>query len=315
MRKLFFITLSLAFFNYSLAQDATVKELKDASQNKPKIPTDTIKKVWKTGGQFNLNINQGSLSNWSAGGDKFSFSLNSAVSLFSHFQKDKHTWDNTVDLAYGIVNTSSLGNRKSNDRIDILSKYGCALHKKLSLTTLFNFRSQFAKGYSYSKNAAGVDSATLTSKGFAPMYVLLSLGLDYKPFDGFSVFVSPVTARWVIVPDDSIKHLYSISPDKSTRKELGAFLSATFNKDFSKKFNFKSRLDLFSNYNTEPENIDVFWSNILSADITKYIKFNISVDLIYDDNTLNVNPEKGPAPQIMQQMGIGFSYRIRNYKS
>ncbi|MEO5967570.1 MAG: DUF3078 domain-containing protein, partial [Ferruginibacter sp.] len=249
------------------------------------------------------------------GGDKFSFSLNSAVSLFSHYKKDKHSWDNTADLAYGMVSTTSLGSRKSTDRIDLLSKYGYSLTEKLSLTTLFNFRSQFAKGFKYDKTIDGLDSSTLTSKSFAPMYVLLSLGLDYKPVEGLSIFLSPITARWVIVPDQTIAPLYSITPGKSARQELGAFMSTTFDKNFREKFNFKSRLDLFSNYKSEPKNIDVFWSNILTAKITKYINFNLAVDLIYDDNTQNVNPEKGPAPQIMQQMGIGFSYNFKNYKS
>ena len=311
--KFLFFTVVLFFSISATAQDPTVKELKEASLKNLKNPSDTVVKKWKSGGLFNLNINQGTLSNWSAGGDKFSFSLNSSVSLFSNYKKGKHSWDNTADLAYGIVSTTSLGSRKSTDRIDLLSKYGYALTNHLNLATLFNFRSQFAKGYIYDKTAAGLDSATLSSKGFAPMYVLLSLGLDYKPTESFSLFLSPITARWVIVPDQQIAPLYSIENGKSSRQELGAFLSASLNKDFSKKFNFKSRLDLFSNYKSEPKNIDVFWSNILTAQITKYINFNLAVDIIYDDNTQNVNPEKGPAPQIMQQMGIGFSYSIKNY--
>jgi len=59
------------------AQDATVKDLKNqAAKTIAKDPKDTTVKKWKLGGIFNLNVNQGSLSNWSAGGDKFSFSLN-----------------------------------------------------------------------------------------------------------------------------------------------------------------------------------------------------------------------------------------------
>ena len=311
--KTLFLTVALLISGAAFSQDKTVKELKEASSKNLKDPSDTVVKKWKTGGLFNLNVNQGTLSNWSAGGDKFSFSLNSSVSLFAFYKKDKHYWDNTADFAYGVLSTTSLGSRKSTDRIDLLSKYGYSLTDKLGVATLFNFRSQFAKGFIYDKTAAGLDSSILTSKGFAPMYVLISLGLDYKPTKDFSVFISPITARWVIVSDPVIAPFYSIEPGKSSLQELGAFLSASLNKDFSKQFNFKSRLDLFSNYKSNPQNIDVFWSNILTAQITKYINFNLAVDLIYDDNTHNVNPDKGPAPQIMQQMGIGFSYKIRNY--
>ena len=140
MKTLILITIMLSA-GYVNAQDQTVKELKEASLKKIKSPSDTVVKAWKNGGVFNLNINQGSLSNWSAGGDKFSFSLNAAVSLFSHYKKDKHSWDNTLDMSYGFLNTTSLGMRKASDQLDFLSKYGYALNPKLNLTGLFNFRS------------------------------------------------------------------------------------------------------------------------------------------------------------------------------
>ncbi len=64
------------------AQDGTVKDLKKESEKTiKKDPNDTTQKTWKTGGIFNLNINQGSLSNWAAGGDKFSFSLKTYLNL------------------------------------------------------------------------------------------------------------------------------------------------------------------------------------------------------------------------------------------
>ncbi|RZM07703.1 MAG: DUF3078 domain-containing protein, partial [Pedobacter sp.] len=175
------LTLFLALTTVH-AQDGTVRNLKkDSEKTFKKDPNDTIPKTWRTGGLFNLNINQGSLSNWSAGGDKFSFSLNAYLSTYAYFQKDRHSWDNSLELAYGIVNTTSLGNRKSSDRIDLTSKYGYALNSKLNLAALTNLRTQFANGFSYTESTTGKDSASLTSKTFAPAYVLVSLGLDYQP--------------------------------------------------------------------------------------------------------------------------------------
>ena len=295
------------------AQDQTVKDLKAASDKTiKKDPADTIPSTWKKGGTYNLTINQGSLSNWAAGGDKFSFSLNTALNVFAFYKKNKNSWDNSLDLAYGIVNTTSLGNRKANDRIDFLSKYGYALHPKLNLAGLVNFRSQFSNGYNYLKNEAGEDSSVLTSKTFSPAYVLLSAGLDYKPFEPISIYLSPITARWVIVGNDLIKPLYNVDLDKSSRQEFGAFASVNFLKSFSENLSFKSKLDLFSNYKHNPQNIDIYWTNALTAKITKYIQFSLNVDLIYDDDIAHVNPEKGPAPQILQLMGIGFAYTFKN---
>ena len=87
MRK---IILTLALFSSiaTSAQDATVKDLKKESEKSiKKDPSDTITKTWKKGGLYGLNVSQGSLSNWAAGGDDFSLSLNSVLSLFAFYKK------------------------------------------------------------------------------------------------------------------------------------------------------------------------------------------------------------------------------------
>jgi hypothetical protein len=312
MRKVLTIITVLVIFSGSLkAQDPTVQDLKNqAAKSIPKDPKDTAVKKWKTGGLFNLNVNQGSLSNWSAGGDKFSFSVNAYLNVFAFYKKNKHSWDNNLDLAYGIVNTTSLGSRKASDRIDLLSKYGYAISKKWNVATLFNLRSQFTNGFAYSKTTAGKDTSSVISKTFAPAYVLLSLGMDYKPKENFSLFISPLTERWVIVSDKFIKPLYGVPAGKNAKNELGAFVSANYTAKLGGNFVYKTKLDMFSNYKQKPQNIDFFWTNALTAKLTRYINFSFNVDMIYDNDTKNVIPSKGPAPQWLQLMGIGFAYNF-----
>ena len=49
-----------------------------------------------------------------------------------------------------------------------------------------------------------------------------------------------------------------------------------------------------------------------TAKITKHINFNLNLDLIYNDDTKNVNIEKDPVPHFLQLMGIGFAYNFKN---
>lgn len=252
------------------------------------------------------------MSNWSAGGDKFSLSLNALTNLYAFYKQDKHSWDNSLDLAYGIVQTTSLGKRKASDRIDLLSKYGYALSPTLNLAALGNLRTQFANGYSYLKNRVGEDSAVLFSKSFAPAYILLSPGLDWKPRPEFSFFLSPASARWVIVTTPALAPLYGITDGSKSMFEFGAFASANYMKAIGKNFHYKSKLDLFSNYRRNPENIDLYWTNAITAKLTRHLNFSFNYDMIYDDDTRNVDPKKGPAPQILQLMGLGFSYNFKN---
>ena len=240
----------------ALAQDPTIKGMRDESgRNIKKDPNDTIPKGWKLGGTYGVNLSQGALSNWAAGGDDFSISVNSILSAYAFYKKEKHSWDNTLDFNLGYVRTSSLGTRKNDDRIDILSKYGYALTSKLNAAALFNFRSQFFKGYTYDADGG----KTFSSNFLSPAYILVSPGLDYKPWPELSIFLSPVTARWTIVKDDSLsaKGLYGVIPCKHSEGEFGAFASINYLMEFNKYISLKSRLDLFSNYENNPQNVDL----------------------------------------------------------
>ena len=106
-----FILLASIFVSLLVkAQDQTVSQLKNESDKTiKKDPKDTINQVWKKGGIFSLNLSQGSLSNWAAGGDEFSLSLNAILSAYAFYKKDKHSWDNTVDINFGFLRTTSLG--------------------------------------------------------------------------------------------------------------------------------------------------------------------------------------------------------------
>lgn len=300
------ILLATAVFLTAIvaAQDNTVKGLQ--SESNRKIEDDTAHKSgWKKGGLFTLNIAQGALSNWQGGGDKSSFSAVGFLNVFANFKQDKHIWVNTLDLGYGYINTTSLGSRKSDDRIDLLSKYGYQIGKEVYASALFNFRTQFAKGYTYDKDANGVDTRTLASNSFAPAYVLLSLGLDFKPTNYFSIFVSPITERWVIVTDDVLSAIgaYGVDPGKTSKNELGAFLSAEFSKDIMTNVTYKSRFDAFSNYRHKPGNIDIFWTNILAMKVNKFLSANIALDFLYDDDAIG-------RLQIRQLLGVGLSTKF-----
>ena len=303
LKYLFSILILILSFP-AFAQDNTVKSLQDDSNKK--LEEDTAhKQGWKTGGLFTLNVAQGSLSNWQGGGDKNSFSAVGFLNLFGVLKDGRNLWQNTLDLGYGYINTTSLGSRKSDDRIDLLSKYGYQVSSKWYAGALFNFRSQFAEGFTYEKDANGIETKSLTSKFMAPAYILLSPGFDYKPTSSFSIFLSPLTERWIVVNDDLLSAIgaYGVEPGKKSKNELGAFLSANFNKNVMENVTFKSRFDAFSNYKHEPGNIDIFWTNILALKVNKYLSANIALDFLYDDDAV-------ARLQLRQLLGIGFSAKF-----
>ena len=293
----------------SFAQDQSVKDLQaDANKVIKKDKIDSAK-FWNTGGIFNLNFGQGSQSNWAAGGDDFSLSFATYLGLHAFYKKGKYSWDNTFDFNYGLVNTTSLGTRKNDDRIDLLSKVGYALNPKLDVAGLLNFHSQFSKGYSYNTDG----SKNLLSNFLSPGYVLLSLGLDYKPTPGLSIFVSPITSRWIIVNDDTLsaKGAYGVTPGKKVKNEIGAFASITYLKNLNKTITYNGRLDLFSNYEHNPQNVDVMMNNMFTAKLSKVLTASLALNFIYDDDVKLFGPNHdSPGLQYQSMLAVGLSVKL-----
>jgi len=312
MRKIFLGIFFMSFIIFASAQDKTVEELKkESALSITKDPNDTIPKIWKTGGLFNLTFNQAALSNWSAGGDPAAISLGSSLYAYGFYKKDKHSWDNTLNLAYGFTYTTSLGSRKTDDRIDVLSKYGYEIAKSWYLSLLFNFRTQFGPGYNYPSSAPRI----LTSDLFSPAYILLSPGINYKPNDEFSLFLSPITARWVIVNNDSLANVkaFGVDSGKNVKAEFGAFMSVSYIKKFSDNVAYTGRLDLFSNYLHDPQNIDVYFTNLLAVKVAKLLAMTFTFNLIYDNDVKSVNSDGttgGPKAQIQEIFGLGLAYKF-----
>ena len=115
---------------------------------KEEAPPDTAKHHWKFGGFGSLTINQAAYSNWAAGGTN-SLGATGMLNLRLRYTKNKHSWANLLDAAYGfqlLGKTENAKYNKTDDKIEFTTAYSFELHKnkKWFLTVLANFRSQFS---------------------------------------------------------------------------------------------------------------------------------------------------------------------------
>jgi hypothetical protein len=308
--KIVLLALVFALPKCINAQDKIIRTLQlESGSVTPKVPApDTSRKAWKKGGLYRLSLGQGSLSNWAAGGDDFSINVSTTLNLYATYKKNKFNWDNSLDLAFGFLKTTSLGSRKNDDRIDLVSKQNYSVNKKMTVGTLFNFRTQFFAGYSYKDK-----SKIYASNFLSPGYVLTSFGVDYKPEKELSLFVSPLTSRWIIVRNDSLasKAAYGVDTGANIVNQLGAFATINYQKEIVKNMSYRTRLDMFSNYKKNPWNVDVYMTNILAIRIFKMLSFNWSFDVIYDDDTRIFGENKdAPALQLKSIVGAGFQLKI-----
>jgi hypothetical protein len=316
--RLFFIAVSLLIkFTVVAQDDIPVRELpKEIFREVKKDPNDTSQWRWKKGGLFNLNLSQGSLSNWAAGGDNYSLSLNTYVNYYVLHKHPRHTWDNNLDFYFGFIQTTSLGSRKNDDRLDYISKYGYSLDtsNKIYVSALFNFRSQLFDGRTYFSR----DSSELSSTILSPAYFLLSLGFDYKPLPNLSIFVSPITNRLTVVANTKLATLgkYGVDSGNHFYYEPGAFASINYFENIIKNVSYKGRLDLFSNYRHNPLNVDIYITNIFSFKINRFLSATYNLDIIYDDDVkLFGKNSNSPRMQLKSLIGIGLLFPFAQSKN
>lgn len=270
---------------------------------------------WKTGGVFNANYaNTGFSSFWQGGGIK-SINVVGLLNLFAAYKQDKVSWDNTLDLAYGNARQGENPFLKADDRIDFNSKFGYGLSEKTSLSSLLNFRTQFAPGLEFTNN--DFNNGKLISKAFAPAYLNLGVGLDYKPTDGLSIYYAPINGKVTIVGVDSLRTRYMPEEfaDQSTRFELGSFLKVQYRTKIMENVTFQTKADFFSNYLQNFGNVDINWENLINMQVNKYLVVSFFTHMIYDDDikfTLfdDAGNEvgKGPRTQFKRTLGVGLTY-------
>ena len=87
-------------------------------------------------------------------------------------------------------------------------------------------------------------------------------------------------------------------------------------KQILKNINLENRLSLYSDYINKFGNIDVDWELQLDLVVNEYVKANIGMRLIYDDDIKykeemdGVQDTKGPRVQIKQMRGVGIQYKF-----
>ncbi len=328
MKKKIFCILLLSLAINSFSQEVTKDDAAKVQAEIDKlkaIAADSVKS-WKVGGVISINGQQVSLTNWSAGGNN-SISLGGLVNVFAKYKKGKVTWDNNLELGYGVIKQGD--NKqwwKNDDKIQFSSKFGRQLKKSWYATALGDFRTQFVDGFNYPNDSVYI------SRFMAPGYALAAIGLDYKPNDHFSAFIAPVTGKFTFVNDDSLARngAFGVQKEirdpnqggkvtqnyKTHREEFGAYLKVQYQTKVMENITFQTVLELFSNYLNNPQNVDVNWATLTTFKVNKFISATLATQLIYDDDIKvlrNAGDQKGtigPDVQFKQVLGVGFTYKF-----
>jgi len=267
-------------------------------------------KLWDLGSISSLTFNQTLLKYWTAGGQN-SLAINAFTRMHANYSKNNLKWQNTLELAYGLLKQQDLPMRKTDDKIELNTQVGLKAFNKFYYTFLFNFKTQFTVGYNYTEN-----DSTKISNFLAPGYLVFSGGMSYKPNKHLGIYASFVSGKVTIVNDPELSAIgaYGIDSGKTVRYELGAYTKLSFNKEIIKNVVLITNINLFSNYLKNPQNIDINADIFVSYKATKYLSLNLKTNFIYDDDIKILIDEetghKGPRLQRMQIIGLGITFKF-----
>jgi hypothetical protein len=259
---------------------------------------------WDTQGSFGLNFNQVSLSNWAGGGES-SISVGELINLEATLTTRKGIWENQLLSAYGLIRQGKGDEadfRKTDDQLQLLTRYNYLIDDRWFLTALADFRTQLDVGYEYSENADGQVVETKISNFLAPGFLVASVGATYKVPERFTLTVSPTTAKFTFVTDQDLANegAFGVDPGENMRSEFGASLIGTYKRPIAENISFRTSLGLFSNYG-EFNHTDVNWDATLVMKVNKFVNSTISSQLIYDEDVINKT-------QWRNVINVGFLY-------
>jgi len=286
MKKVLFTLFLLGFIFSSFAQETEKKE------------------GWTTKGNFRILFNQSAFSNWVAGGEN-NVAGNASINYDFNYSKGKFTWNNKILASYGLTKSKSTDfEKKTDDRFEYNVLMGLKADKNWYYSLLFNFKTQFTKGFKYFKTAEGVEDRSEYTNLFSPAYFQLGPGMLWEKSENIKINIAPATTKLIIVdksftePDNKY---FGVEEGKGSRLELGFNASGAFKFDLMENVTMENIIGLYANYLEDPQNIDIDYTMNIAMKINKYLSTNLIFQTIYDDNAY-----KGF--QIREVFGVGVNY-------
>ncbi|MXN91433.1 DUF3078 domain-containing protein [Flavobacterium sp. Sd200] len=280
-----------------------VKAQDNKDADAAKADNDTIG-PWTKKGNASLLFNQSTFDNWLAGGEN-NISGNVGLNYDINYKKNDWTWDNKLIASYGIVKTkTSSFAKKTDDRLEINSVLGKKASDRWFYSAFVNFKTQFTKGYQYSKDENGAEVRDEYTNFLSPAYLYAGLGMLYKRDDNFKINLSPVASKFTFVdskytlPDEAY---FGVKEGDWMRYELGFNASVYYKLDVIANVTFENILNLYSNYLEDPQNVDIDYQLNIVMKINRYLTTNLMFQTIYDDNAY-----KGF--QVRQVFGVAANY-------
>lgn len=257
---------------------------------------DTVKH-WTRKGNISLLFNQSSYNKEWLGGGTSNVAGNFGLNYDFNYKNGAVVWDNKFILAYGLTKIKGDSKiAKTDDRLELNSLWGKKASGQWYYSIFFNFKTQMDAGFDKT-------NTTLLSHFFSPAYFQFGPGMLWKKNDNLSVNIAPATGKLILVHDHFTEFgsSFGVKQGDVSRFEFGTSISAYYKFNLMTNVSFENRLNLYSNYLDNPQNVDVDYQLSVVMKINKYLSANIAIQAIYDDNSIQ-------GVQVREVFGLGANY-------
>jgi hypothetical protein len=138
---------------------------------------------------------------------------------------------------------------------------------------------------------------------FSPAYFQMGPGMLWKKSDKLSVNFAPAAAKLIVVHSHftELGPSFGVLQGETTRFEFGASVTAYYKFNLMTNVSIENRLNMYSNYLDNPQNVDIDYQMNVAMKINKYLTANVALQAIYDDNSVK-------AVQVRELFGLGVNY-------
>ncbi|TRZ45928.1 DUF3078 domain-containing protein [Robertkochia solimangrovi] len=283
---------------------------------------------WKRVNKVGVNISEIAFVNWNAGGNNSVSAL--ANTTFERKYKFKNVqWTNEMILKYGVNIQEGQKIRKTDDALQINSTFGARPNSNTSwyFSAKGNFNTQFSNGYRYPNTDNPI------SRFMAPGYFFLGVGGEYAPDKkDLTIYLSPLTQKSTFVLDQTLADAgafgvraaeYDADGNKirggqKVYTEVGILVTNSYQTKVYENMFFSNKLTLYTDYINSFGNVDVNWIMDFELRVNEYVKADLGVNIIYDDDVKfkefteedgTVIPY-GARIQLKQLLGVGVVYNF-----
>jgi Protein of unknown function (DUF3078) len=265
---------------------------------------DTLRANWTGGGGLGLDGTAITLINPRVGEGEGRVNAGILLNFWLNFQSKRLLWNNRGSVQLALTREGTEDWTKATDAFMWNTQVGFRVFAKWYAAAMADVQTQLLKTYDskyIQSQTIDLKPRSLTSRFFAPATVRIAPGLLWKPKPYFSLLVSAVSNKNIIVADKTLAmqgdstlgesllgNEWSSAADfSSISSQFGAEIRADLNLKFADdKVTLMSSLDLYSNYLKKPENIATEW--LTSVDIALFNNFSVNFrsDWFYDHNVL-----------------------------